>query len=312
MNEKIIVFLKTSAGYITSAVFTAAYIALSVLTIDRTGRSLGEIIGTGFLYYIFQISLTSLLRPQGLINGKNSKEYQETRELHGEKVEEISDNMNLLPIWCKRKNAENYREQRIKILAREGLKYSDYFDKDGKVIKMYELSVEKMSLRWSNRFVRRTEKRRYRACRKALSLKLSELDATSITSSDKNKADKYALPEDEKEFLGRKLIKDLILKALPSILFGLYGVKELAALNWAAFAWTVFQAATAFASAVAEMIGSHSYIVNDVRTGMVKKIGWMDDFITDLNANPDRYKIEEDYCQTNSNKEELVMATQEE
>ncbi|MBQ5926567.1 MAG: hypothetical protein IIX01_01430, partial [Clostridia bacterium] len=115
-------------------------------------------------------------------------------------------------------------------------------------------------------------------------------DPTSLTSSDKAKEDKYALPESEKEFLGRKFLKDIVWKALPAILFGLYGVKEVAQLSWAAFAWTVFQAFTGFASALAEMITSKHYIVNEVRTGMVKKIGWIDDFYSDLTKNPDEYK----------------------
>lgn len=289
-SEKAIAFFKNSVGYIMSTLFTAAYIGLSILTIDRTGRSIGEIIGMGFVYYIYQIVLTSILRPQGLTNGKNDATYKDTAALHGEKVEAISDDMHLLPVWCEKKNQENYREQRRKILASEALKYSDYFEDDGTVKNPYVLDSSKMSLRWANRFNRREEKRRYRAYRRAVKLKLTELDATSLTSGDKSKLDKYALPEGEKEFLGRKFLKDIIVKALPAILFGLYGVKEVADLNWAAFAWTVFQAITGFVSALAEMISSKHYIVYDVRTGMVKKIGWLDDFVGDLKSNPEKYK----------------------
>ncbi len=290
-SEKAIAFLKNSVGYIMATLFTAAYIGLSILTIDRTGRSIGEIIGTGFVYYIYQIALTSLLRPQGLTNGKNDENYKATATLHSDKVEEVSEDMHLLPVWCEKKNQENYRDQRKKILASEALKYSDYFEDDGTVKRAYEIDSSKMSLRWKNRFIRREEKKRYRAYRQAVRLKLTELDATSLTSGDKSKVDKYALPESEKEFLGRKFFKDVIVKALPAILFGLYGVKEVADLNRAAFAWTVFQAVTGFASAVAEMIFSKHYIVNDVRTGMVKKIGWLDDFLGDLKSNPQKYNV---------------------
>lgn len=280
--DKFKAFLKNSVGYIMAVIFTAGYISLSILTIDKTGRSIDEIIGTGFVFYLYQIALTTLFRSQGLMNGKNNEAYQETNRIHGEKVEQISDDMDFLQLWCDKKNKLNYKKQRTKILAREALKYSDYFDEDGTAIKTYILDTKKMSLKWSNRFVRREEKRRYKAWRKAANLKLSELDATSITSGDKTKEDRYALPESEKEFVGRNTVKDVLMKALPAILFGLYGVKEVAGLTWSHFAWTVFQALTGFASAIPQMLSARSYIVNEVRTGTVKKIGWIDDFSADL------------------------------
>ena len=173
------------------------------------------------------------------------------------------------------------------------MKYSDYFDKDGIVIKSYEVDSAKMSLKWKNRFVRREEKKRYKAYRKAVKLKLSELDAMLITSGDKQKEDKYALPESEKEFLGRNTLKDVFMKLFPAVLFGLYGVKEIADLSWANFAWTLFQALTGFASAVPQMFSAQSYVINDVRTGTVKKIGWIDDFSADRKRNAAKEKAVE-------------------
>lgn len=307
-SAKAMRILKNSIGYIMATVFTVAYIALSILKIDKTGRTIDEIVGDGFKYYIYQIVLTALLRPQGLANGRNDEEYIKTAELHEKKVEEISENMNYLPVWCEKKNQENYKKQRTKILASESLKYSDYFQDDGTVIADYEIDSSKMSLRWKNRFTRRAEKRRYKAYRRAVKLKLSELEATSLTSSDKAKEDVYALPESEKEFLGRKFLIDIVKRTLPAILFGLYGFKEAADLNWAAFAWTVFQAVTGLVSAIAEMITSKHYIVNDVRTGMVKKIGWMDVFSADLKTSPEKYisntsPVSEKECYNEQNSE---------
>ena len=155
MGDRIKAFFKNSVGYIMAFFFTAGYISLSILTIDRTGRTVGEIVGTSFIYYIYQIVLITLFRSQGLNNGKNSETYKNTSLLHAEKVESISDNMDMLPQWCDEKNKENYKKQRIKILASAALKYLDYFDEDGIVIKSYEVDSAKTSLKWKNRFIRR-------------------------------------------------------------------------------------------------------------------------------------------------------------
>ena len=282
-------FLKNCIGYIIATLFTAAYIALSILEINRTGRTIEEIVGTGIVFYIFQIILTSLFRAQGLANGRNHTSYQETSTLHGKKVKGIESNMDCLPAWCEQKNIENYEQQRKKILGRVAMKYSDYFDDNGDVIKLYTVDVKKMKWGWKNRFDRRAERARLNAYKKAVNLKLSELDAMSITSSDKAKEDKYALPESEKEFLGRHSIVDLALKALPALLCGLFSVKELSDFSWANLAWTAFQALMGLASAIPQMLSAKSYIINEVRTGICKKITWIDAFSADITKNPHKY-----------------------
>lgn len=292
MFDKFKAVLKNSVGYIISTLLTAGYIALSILEIDRTGKSVGEIIGSGFAFYIYQIVLTTVFRAQGLANGRESEQYKNTVRLHGQKVESISDDMDMLPYWCDEKNRKNYEQQRKKILGRAALKYADYFDKNGDVITLYEVDADKMSLKWKNRFNRRQEKNKLKAFNKAVNLKLTELDASSITSADKAKEDKYALPDSEKEFMGKHSVVDIVFKALPAIVFGLYGAKELATFSWAVFAWTVFQALVGFASAIPQMFTAKSYIVNDVRTGVVKKITWVDDFSADVKKHPEKYKKE--------------------
>ncbi len=290
MREKIKAFLKNSIGYILATFFTIAYIAFSILEINETGKSVLEIIGGSFIFYVFQIVLISLFRSQGITNGKNHETYTNTINLHGTKVEGITDDMDCLPAWCEEKNKLNYQRQRRKILGKAALKYDDYFDKDGEVIKFYE--VNKANLKWGrkNRFNRRKEKKRIKAYNNAVNLKLSILDETSVTSSDKSKEDKYALPENEKEFMGRNTLKDLIIKIFPAILFGYYGVSQIANFSWATFVWTTFQALMGFVSAVSQMFAAQNYVINEMRTGIVKKISWIDEFSADIKRNPEKYK----------------------
>ena len=286
-------FLKNSAGYIVSTLLTAGYIALSILKFDETGKSIWEIIGDAFAFYIYQIILITVFRVQGISNGQADTRYTKTVELHGQKVEEISDDMDILPLWCEEKNKQNYERQRKKILGRAALKYADYFDKEGNAIKVYEADASKMRISWKNRFVRRQEKGRIKAFNKAADLKLSELDEASLTSADKAKEDKYAMPDGTKEYLSRKGLGDMVSKSLPTLIFGLYSVGDLESFSWAVFAWIVFQALIGYASAISQMIMAKSYMVNEIRTGIVKKITWLDDFSADVKRNPGKYIKEE-------------------
>ncbi len=288
MAEKFKAFLKNSVGYMMALLLTAAYIMLSFMTIDRTDRTVEEIIGTGFVFYLYQIALVSLFRPQGITNGEKNPKYIKTQDLHANKVDEVAPYMDELAVWAEKQNVENYKRVRRRILAGVGLKYENYFKEDG-VIEPYQIDVAKMSLRWSNRFIRREEKRRIKAYKKAVQLKLTEIDATSLTSCDRAKEDKFSLPESKKEFMGRKTLKSVVVKALPAILFGLYGFREIEGWTLVNLAWTCFQALSGFASAIPEMLSAQSYVVDDLRLGAVKKISWLDEFLCDLKKNSAEY-----------------------
>lgn len=289
-SEKIRKFLKNSVGYILATLFTFAYVGLSILEVSKTGKNALEIIGAGFIFYVFQIVLITLFRSQGLTNGKNHATYKATVELHGEKVEGISGDMDCLPSWCEQKNKKNYERQRKKILGRAALKYGDYFDDNGDVKTFYVVNTDNLKMGWKNRFNRRKERRRIKAYHDAVNLKLSPLDDVALTSADKSKEDIYALPDSEKEFMGRNSIKDIVVKVFPAVLFGYYGVSQLPNFSWATFAWTAFQALMAYVSAIAQMFSARDYVINDVRTGIVKKISWLDEFSADIKRNPDKYK----------------------
>ena len=293
MGEKIKKFLKNSIGYIMALLLTAAYITLSFMTINRTGRTVEEIVGTSFVFYLYQIALVSLFRPQGIANGERNPKYVKTQELHAKKVDEVADHMDELSVWAEKENEKNYKVVRKRILAGAGLKYDDYFKADG-IIEPYKIDPKKLSLRWSNRFMRKEEKRRIKAYKRAVRLKLSEIDATSLTSCDRAKEDKYALPESKKEFMGRNTLKSIVTKAFPAILFGLYGFKEIEDWTWINLAWTSFQAISGFASAIPEMLAAQSYVVDDLRLGAVKKISWLDAFLCALKLAPEEYSTQKE------------------
>lgn len=289
MAEKFKAFLKNSIGYVVATLTTLAYVMLSYLQLDRTGKSLDEIIGSGIAFYMLQIILITLFLYQGLSNGERDERVKDTIELHGEKVLEISDDMDALDNWCEQENAENYKRERTIILAKAGLSYADYFQDDG-VVLPYEVDVKKLSRRWKNRFVRRREKKKIRAYNRAIRLKLTEINTTMITSNNKATRDKFSQPKQKTEFISGKLSKNSLVKALPALFFGLWGFKSIKDWTWTNFAWLVFQAMVAYAGAIPQMFAARNYMVDEYRGGVVKKIGYIDKFSCDFKNNPEKYR----------------------
>ncbi|MBQ9113913.1 MAG: hypothetical protein IJY05_03215 [Clostridia bacterium] len=289
MGDKIKAFLKNSVGYIVATLTTLAYVMLSYLQLDRTGKSLDEIIGSGIAFYILQIILITLFLYQGLSNGERDERVQATNELHGEKVLEIADSMDALDSWCEQENAENYKRERTIILAKAGISYSDYFSDNG-VVLPYEVDVQKLNRRWKNRFIRRQEKKKIHAYNRAVKLKLSEINTTMITSNNKATRDKFSQPKQKTEFIRGKLSKSSLVKALPALFFGLWGFKSITDWTWTNFAWLIFQAMVAYAGAIPQMFAGRNYMVDDYRGGVVKKIGYIDKFACDFKNNPEKYR----------------------
>lgn len=287
--EKIKYFFKNNVGYLISTAEALAFVLLSLVRIDETGKTLQEIIGSGFVFYILQLTLVTLLRHQGLINGENDERVLNTYELHGDKVDEIADDMDALEQWCEEENANNYKRVRRRILASAGLKYDDYFKKDGS-IEPYNIDLTKMSLKWSNRFIREAEIKKINAYNKAVHLKLSKIDATSLTSGNQAKEDKFAFGKGKKEFLRVHGMADALIRSLPALFFGIYGFHRIENWTWANFAWIVFQAVLAYSSAIPQMFSAKSYVIDDLRGDVVKKIRLIDKFICDFNRYPEHYK----------------------
>lgn len=311
MAEKLKAFLKNSVGYVVATMTTLAYVMLSYLQVDRTGKSLDEIIGSGIAFYILQIILISLFLYQGLSNGERDERVQETNELHGEKVLGIADSMDALDVWCEKENAENYKRERTIILAKAGLSYADYFQEDG-VVLPYEVDVQKLNLHWKNRFIRRREKKKISAYNRAVKLKLSEINATMITSNNKATRDKFSQPKQKTEFISGKLSKSSLVKALPALFFGLWGFKSIENWTWTNFAWLVFQAMVAYAGAIPQMFAGRNYMVDDHRGGVVKKIGYIDKFTCDFKNNPEKYRKTRNKDTETGKKEETIKENDDE
>lgn len=292
--EKIKSFFKNNIGYIIATLETLAYIFISTLYVDETGKTLKEIIGSGFVFYILQITLVSLFRHQGIIEGENDERVLNTYELHGDKVDEVADYMDALEQWCEEENSKNYKRMRRRILASAGLKYADYFKEEG-IIEPFYIDPDKMSFKWRNRFIRDAELKKIRMYNKAVNLKLSKLDATSLTSGNAAQEDKFAFGKSKKEFLRVKGISDIIIRSLPALFFGLYGFRRIEDWTLANLAWTIFQAAVAYSSAVPQIFAAKSYIIDDYRSDVVKKIRLLDQFKCDLYLYPEKYgRIKED------------------
>ena len=205
-------FVKFS-GYISVLFVAGAFLLVGLLTISKTGRTVREIVIESALGFIVGILIDSILGMQGINNGKRNELFLSTKALHGEAVEAISPHIHLLDGWCRLKNEEALRLQRTKILAAMEMKYDDYFDEEGQG-RGYTLPDTQ------NKQELKKARRKARAYKKALMLRLTPLSASALTSDSVRPDDPFYFGDSEVGYERKVLASDVFKKLLTALVFG--------------------------------------------------------------------------------------------
>ena len=266
MNEKIRDFFKQNIGYFIVALVSIVYIATAFITVDETGKTIGEIIADTAVVFFLGLFINRVFDLQGMMNGDRDERVQMAIVTHGETVVKISPYIDRLDEWCKLKNEENLKVQRTRVLASEGMRYEDYFNEDGSA-KDFKPDEEKLK----NKTLRKTEKARIRCFKKALHLKLTPITAGALTSEGGKKQDPYNFGRTKGQYETQTSVRDIITKICIAGIFGYYGVRLIQDFNYATLIWNGLQVAIFLIMGCIKMYNSFMFVTGEYRTMIVNK-----------------------------------------
>lgn len=279
MGEKARDFLKKNIGYMIVGLLSAIYIATSVITMGKTGKTIGEIMADGAIVLFLGVFINRIFDLQGMMNGEREERVQDTIRMHGEAVVRVSPYLDRLDKWCEEKNEEALKMQRTKILAGEGMRYDDYFDERGGA-KTFVVNKDRLK----DKFLRSDEIKRLRCFRKALRLKLTPLTASGLTSEGGKKQDPYYLGRTKSQYERGATISDVITKVIIACLFGYYGAELVQDFSYADLIWKALQIGIFFITGVIKMYQSYMFVVDEYRGRIVKKIDNLQMFENYINS----------------------------
>ena len=266
MNEKIRDFFKQNIGYFIVALVSIVYIGTAFITVDETGKTIGEIIADTAVVFFLGLFINRVFDLQGMMNGDRDERVQMAIVTHGETVVKISPYIDRLDEWCKLKNEENLKVQRTRVLASEGMRYEDYFNEDGSA-KDFKPDEEKLK----NKTLRKTEKARIRCFKKALHLKLTPITAGALTSEGGKKQDPYNFGRTKGQYETQTSVRDIITKICIAGIFGYYGVRLIQDFNYATLIWNGLQVAIFLIMGYIKMYNSFMFVTGEYRTRIVNK-----------------------------------------
>ena len=276
-----------NAGYFVVVLISLVYIASSLINISKSGKTVYEIIGAGVLSLIVGIMINGVFRSVGVRRGDEDERTVATNELHAKTVEEISPYIDRLDEFCQRENKRALKEIRTRILAREGMKYSDYFDNDGAVIQSLPCDLEDNRTEQAHRrhLLHRVYHRhdaqgkaKRRAYFRALRVKLKPLMASNLTSDGVKENNPFDFGKSKREYTARRSASDAIIKVLMAIIFGYFGVSLASEINVASIIWNGLQIVLYVTGGVIQMYNSYMWVVDDYRGSVIKKIDYLQKF----------------------------------
>lgn len=264
-------------GYILVGVVSLLFMATAFLDIGRTGKTIGQIITDGAVFFFLGCLINRMLDIQGLTEGERDERVIKTLELHGQTVERVSPLLEELDAWCEEKNKAALKSQRAKILACECLRYNDCFDDEG-IAKPYKFDEENMN----NKLLHSADSRRYRCYQKAVRLKLTPLTSSDLTSEGGKGDDPYDLGRTKAQYETQMRIWDISMRLGTAIVFGYYAVDLLENFSYATIIWRALQIGMLLLMGFIRRQTSYNFMTDEYRSRIVKKIDNLQKFENDM------------------------------
>ena len=89
-------YLKQYFGYLVIALVCSIYIARGIITIEETGKTVGQILGDGFLALFVGLFINSVFGLQGMMDGDRNEKVIATNLAHAKIVDKIAPHIDKL------------------------------------------------------------------------------------------------------------------------------------------------------------------------------------------------------------------------
>lgn len=245
-------FIKKNFYYFLVVVISVLFIIKGLTTLELTHRSVLEVLGDCVLSIVFAVMISNLFRCAGLRAGEQSEEYKNALEEYRNEAEKAGKHINDLPKWCEEYSKNAYKAQMSSLLLPTCLTYEQFVNG--------EYDEEKMS-----DFQKSVLKR-------AKDTEMTVLTAESLMSGDldddKPKGKKKAT---KSGFLTSTALSDVVLKAVFSVLFGVFTLPPITEWDWASAVWACLQVAVFIAAGLIAYFDAQNFVNESLREKIVDK-----------------------------------------
>ena len=279
-SQKVTIFVKNNMTNIVLILISLAYIFYGMLSVERTGKTIDEIIGGGALSALTGFFIKVLRGNSGITDGMISPVFIAKTNAYGEKKVEISPYIDELPQFCNYKNEARLKQKQSEFLAKYAMKYelfvNGYYDNDPTKQEILE---------------------------KARKIKIYQYTPVTFTNAYDNAVEEEELLSVNVDKYKKKNNRlKIVLTIICGLLFGYYTVGK--DFDWANVAWAAFQVSLYLIMGQIDYNNSYYFVTQTLRGKIERVISILDEFVNLRNEHPGIFALkfeEEKITQTSVN-----------
>ena len=270
-----------NAGYVAVLLVAAIYVAQEFINIDKSGRTVYQILFNGFINMAVGFLIASVLGYQGVLVGERNEKVLATDTLHGQTIDRVARWSNRLPDWCEGKTKKALILGRTRLLQREGISYDEVFG-DNNNIKNFIIEKPANLSKTERKLFKKQQKARQMVIKKAKRFKVTPLTESSLTTDGSKANDPFNFGPNKAKFLANMNIKTACMKVVLSLILGYYMVNQLKEFSWAVLIWALVPPVIYTVFGMLKFFSSYMFMVDTYRQSKVRKINYLEEFKAEM------------------------------
>jgi hypothetical protein len=207
---------------------------------------------------------------QGLNDGELSEQVLLTKHEHSQALLDTEPYWYHTPEFCELKNQLALKQERTRILNYATLRYSDYFDHDGRFIgKLID----------NTQGVKNFAERQNKAIQQAISLDITHITPSDLITESAKPNDPLARGRSKQKYLVESNVKDVVTKVATGLFGGIYTAQFIGA-DTGEIAYRVVIAIILLAFGVVKYYSNYRFVVGEHRERIIVATHWLKEFKT--------------------------------
>jgi ABC-type transporter Mla maintaining outer membrane lipid asymmetry permease subunit MlaE len=271
--SKFINLIKNYIGFIGVILVAAIYFFWGFLTLKESGKSIQDIFVDSAITLSLGLSITYLLRVQGIVWGMMSDIVTSVLEAFGGAIKNARPQFKNGVKFARLKNKEALEDVRRQLLDRVGLEYDKYFV-NGKFTGAF-LRYVKENTKDEKAFI----KLQNQAIKDCLHTKITNLSWQDIISDNGRLNDPNYLGGDIKQFMFWTSVKNVLSSLVLTIVFSYYTYELFQNFRWEDLYWKAMQVLTFTVLGFVTLYFSYMFITTEYRSRKVKQINLLEELV---------------------------------
>lgn len=251
-KQRVYNFISRNVYEIVIGVVCLAFMLKGVADIQKTGATIVEIVGNGFVTLLFSLSICRLLEGKGFRAGEQAESYKQALSEYGEERKKAGKHIKSMDKWCAEWTKQNHKEILSVKLYQYGIAYEDFI----------QFNYDKTKF----------TQEQLRHLESLHKLKTMELTTEQLMSGefDSDKPIDYKKTT-KKNYAKKSTGGDLVSKVVLSVTLGYYTLSPFQQWNWTGFAWVFLQTALILGFSIVKYFNAYAFITGDICAKIIDK-----------------------------------------